>query len=291
MAPKPFDRNQSRGMLLGLAVGDAIGTTVEFSPRGSFPALTDMTGGGPFGLQAGQWTDDTSMALCLADSLVESGGWDPHDCIMRFVRWWRQGENSCTGSCFDIGITTRNALHRFEQLGDPYAGSTDPSTSGNGAIMRLAPVAIAYGSDVEAAVTAAVLQGRTTHASPECDLFADRLAKLLVTGDIGAAEDAPGRDAAEASIQSTGYVRNSWEAAVWAVRRSGSFREAVLTAANLGDDADTVAAIAGQIAGRIWGAEAIPLEWLEKLAWRERLTHLADSLHDMEPDHALPLLR
>lgn len=136
------------GALLGLAVGDAVGTTLEFRARDSYEPLTDMVGGGPFGLQPGQWTDDTSMALCLADSLLEKGMLDQTDLMERFVRWWRHGENASTGRCFDIETTTANALAKFEATGNPVAGSIDPRSAGNGSIMRLAPVAIFYRQSV-----------------------------------------------------------------------------------------------------------------------------------------------
>src|SRR5215475_16067531 len=119
----PEDR--ARGCLLGLAVGDAVGTTLEFRSRDTCPPLTDMIGGGPFGLPPGEWTDDTSMALCLADSLIENGDLDETDLMRRFVRWWRNGENSVAGLCFDIGFTTRAALSEFERSGNPRAGSRD----------------------------------------------------------------------------------------------------------------------------------------------------------------------
>ena len=104
---------RATGALLGLAVGDALGTTLEFRPRDSYPHIEDMVGGGPFRLEPGQWTDDTSMALCLADSLLADGGLDQRDLMARFVRWWQCGERSATGRCFDIGNTTRAALQRF----------------------------------------------------------------------------------------------------------------------------------------------------------------------------------
>ena len=135
-------RDRFRGCLLGLAVGDALGTTLEFRTPGTFEPIDDMVGGGPFHLQPGQWTDDTSMALCLATSLIEQGGFDASDQMQRYVRWWREGYLSSTGRCFDIGTTVRGALLRFERDGDPYAGSTDPDSAGNGSLMRLAPVAM-----------------------------------------------------------------------------------------------------------------------------------------------------
>lgn len=115
-----------RGSLLGLAVGDALGTTLEFEHPGSFTPITDMVGGGPFGLKPGQWTDDTSMALRLAESLIECRGCDPVDQLRRYCRWYREGNLSSTGSCFDIGNTTRAALQRFEQTGEPSRGPQIP---------------------------------------------------------------------------------------------------------------------------------------------------------------------
>ena len=133
-----------RGSLLGLACGDALGTTVEFKPRGSFPDVTDMTGGGPFNLKPGQWTDDTSMALCLAESLLNKGGFNAADQMGRYLNWWQWGYLSATGDCFDIGMTVREALARFQASGDPFAGSTAPYSAGNGSLMRLAPVVLFY---------------------------------------------------------------------------------------------------------------------------------------------------
>jgi ADP-ribosylglycohydrolase len=155
------------GALVGLAVGDALGTTVEFQRPGTFEPLDDMVGGGPFHLPVGAWTDDTSMALCLAESLTETGGFDPHDQMLRYLDWWRFGRWSSTGRCFDIGTTTRNALRRFEMTEQPYAGSTDPDSAGNGSLMRLSPVAIHHADDPVRAVRDAAASSRTTHGAAE----------------------------------------------------------------------------------------------------------------------------
>ncbi|NTU65174.1 MAG: ADP-ribosylglycohydrolase family protein, partial [Chloroflexi bacterium] len=165
-----------RGCLLGLAVGDALGTTLEFFPPGTFTPINDLIGGGPFHLEPGQWTDDTSMALCLATSLIEQRGFDPIDQLQRYVRWWREGYLSSTGTCFDIGSTVRSALTRFLQTREPYPGSTDPHTAGNGSIMRLAPVVLYYARQPEQAIHFAAESSRTTHGAAEaidaCRYFA-----------------------------------------------------------------------------------------------------------------------
>jgi ADP-ribosyl-[dinitrogen reductase] hydrolase len=159
-------RDRYRGCLLGLAVGDAVGTALEFESRGTLEPLTDMVGGGPFGLQPGQWTDDTSMALCLADSLLACGGFSPFDQLRRYLRWWREGYRSSTGRCFDIGTTTMEALRRFAGLGREYCGSDDPQKAGNGSLMRLAPVPMFYACQPAEAVARAADSSRTTHAAP-----------------------------------------------------------------------------------------------------------------------------
>ena len=155
-------RDRLLGSLLGLAVGDALGTAVEFQARDSFPPVTGMTGGGVFNLAPGQWTDDTSMALCIAASLTETGAYDPLDQLARFVRWYRDGYLSSTGECFDIGNRTRTAVEQFEMSGEPYRATVDGMSAGNGSLMRLAPVAMAFCDDPDAVVRLSADSSRTT---------------------------------------------------------------------------------------------------------------------------------
>jgi ADP-ribosyl-[dinitrogen reductase] hydrolase len=295
----PGERDRAIGALVGLAVGDALGATLEFQARDSYPPLTDMVGGGPFQLAPGEWTDDTSMALCLTDSLISSDGFDKRDLLERFRRWWRGGENSHNGRCFDIGITTRNALLKFERDGSVDAGSDDPDSAGNGSLMRLSPVAIRWWNDPATATSVAVRQSETTHRSPMvlqcCQVFAEILCDAISTGDRDyVLRDRPWsgshalRDVlagkwktlSRSEIGSSGYVFDSLRAALWCVGNADDFRHAVLIAANLGDDADTTAAITGQLAGALWGAEGIPSAWQTRLAWavsiRERAARLFD---------------
>lgn len=285
-----------RGALLGLACGDAVGTTVEFKPRGSFTPLSDMVGGGPFSLKAGQWTDDTSMALCLAESLVTKGDCDPHDQMTRYANWYRWGYWSSTGGCFDIGIATREALERFLRNGDPLAGNPDPRSAGNGSLMRLAPAALRYAGDDEPRLQEmAALSSRTTHGAAECldacKLFAVALNRALqgreksevlnladlqlYSPEIQQIAQGSYRDKSREQIRGSGYVVESLEAALWCFARHDNFRDAVLEAANLGDDADTTAAIAGQIAGAMWGEQGIPGEWLGRLSMADDIRQLA----------------
>jgi len=137
-------QSRRRGTLIGLAVGDALGAAVEFQPPGTFEPVVDYRSGGPHGLKPGEWTDDTSMALALADSMANVA-WDLNDQAQRYLDWRDRGRYSVNGRCFDIGITVNSALQRFQQTGDARsAGSTDERSSGNGSIMRLAPVPIRY---------------------------------------------------------------------------------------------------------------------------------------------------
>lgn len=289
-------RDRARGALLGLAVGDAVGTTLEFIPRDRDAPLQEMIGGGPFGLQPGQWTDDTAMALALADSLDQDDALDAADLMQRFVDWHERGRYSCTGKCFDIGITTRQALARWKATGNPMAGSADPSTAGNGSLMRLAPVALRHFRNRAALRDVAARQSRTTHGAAEavdaCVAFADLLADAIegatrsevlrarpgFSGAIDAIMRGSWRGRPRAAVRSSGYVAHSLEAALWSVAASGEFRGAVLRAANLGDDADTTAAIAGQLCGALNGAGGIRREWMTRLAWADQISSTADAL-------------
>ena len=275
----PFDLDAAKGTLLGLAVGDALGTTLEFSARDSLKPVTDIMGGGPFNLDPGVWTDDTSMALCLGESLIYCRGWKADDCARRFVNWRDHGYMSPTGTCFDIGNTVSAALDRFVRDGDPYAGSNDPNSAGNGGIMRLAPAVIAHHRDAMAATDVAVLQSQITHAADECDDFAFALSAFLHSGNLIDALHRLPADTSRAEVKSSGYVRDSYEAAFWAFENTDNFRECIVLAANLAGDADTVAAIAGQIAGRVYGMKGIPVAGLDKLAWREQIETMAADLY------------
>lgn len=291
-ASKAALRDRALGALIGLAVGDAVGTTLEFTKKPGRVVLNDMVGGGPFRLKPGQWTDDTAMALALADSLVERPDLNLYDLMERFVDWHEKGTYSCTGTCFDIGNQTREALYRFLDSGDPKSGSTDPAHSGNGALMRLSPVAIRHWGNRSRLREVAAEQTRTTHGSPEtidaslifAEILADAIAghplSAILSSEAAQRIERGWRDVHRAEIRGSGYVAHSLQAAAWAAARTTSFRSAVLLAANLGEDADTTAAIAGQLAGAIYGRSAIPAEWLEQLAWRQRIEAVAERLFD-----------
>jgi ADP-ribosyl-[dinitrogen reductase] hydrolase len=274
-----------------------VGTTLEFKSRDSYPLMTDMIGGGPFGLKAGEWTDDTAMALALADSLAADPKLDEADLMRRFVDWHESGMYSCTGSCFDIGITTRQALARWKKTGDPFAGSTDPQTAGNGSLMRLSPVAVSHFGNRALLRDVAARQSRTTHAAPEavdaCVAYAEALADAIegaqrsevlrarldpYAGAIGLIMAGSWRGKPRHEIRASGYVAHSLEASLWSVARTGDFKDAVLLASNLGEDADTTGAITGQLAGALYGYDAIPQSWQNRVAWGPRMRGIVAAL-------------
>jgi len=304
-------RDRCLGCLTGLVVGDALGTTLEFTSPGSFQPIGDMVGGGPFQLKPGEWTDDTSMALCLASSLVECGGFDAGDQMQRYVRWWKEGYHSSNGRCFDIGGTVRSALQRFLETGDPFSGSTDTWSAGNGSLMRLAPVPIFFASTPAEAIRLAGESSRTTHGESStidaCRYFAALLLGALSGKDRelllsslyspvsgfwetnplhpSISEIAAGSflQKEPPEIRGNGHVVRSLEAALWAFSRSNTFREGALLAVNLGEDADTTGAIYGQLAGAFYGYDAIPNSWRECLACKELIASLAHSLSEGKP--------
>lgn len=289
-----------RGCLLGLATGDAVGTNVEFQRRGSFLPVTDMVGGGPFNLKPGQWTDDTSMALCLATSLVKVGGFDAVDQMNRYCNWYEHGYLSSTGECFDIGNTVSQALYQYKTSGNPFSGSTNPRSAGNGCLMRLAPVPMFYFPDRDRILYFSGESSRTTHGAAECidasRLFGDMLFRALsgaskieilfgndpgivVSPSIQAIVNCEYRSKTVNNIRGTGYVVESLEAALWCFWTTETYEQAILAATNLGDDADTTAAICGQVAGAYYGELGIPNHWLRQLTMRNEITELADQLH------------
>jgi ADP-ribosyl-[dinitrogen reductase] hydrolase len=282
-------KDRSRGTLIGLAVGDALGAAIEFCPPGSFSPVTGYRNGGPHGLNAGEWTDDTSMALALADSIAQVG-WKLNDQAERYVAWWQNGMYSVNGRCFDIGIATRSALSRFAANRDAFAsGDRAERASGNGSIMRLAPVPMRYShlypDKIDELARLAEESSLPTHASEQClsacRYLATVLAALICGEDrrevlspdwkslrclneikplhplIQEVVTGSFRQKQPPEIRGSGWVVKSLEAALWSFHDAETFDEAVLRAVNLGEDADTTGAICGQLAGAFWGESKI----------------------------------
>lgn len=272
--------NRKKGCFYGLAIGDALGAAVEFKKPGQFAEVKSYRGFGPHGLLPGQWTDDTSMALALADSIAK--GWDIKSQLENYALWFETGKYSVNGRCFDIGTTTRSALYEFIDNGR-LISDNDPVLSGNGSIMRLAPVPIKYIGDPEI-IDYLKESSLTTHASDQCvsacvalglileGLIEGKSKESVLDKDFVSEKLDPlidkviqGSYKLGINIKGSGWVVESLEASLWAFHTSNSFEETVLKAVNLGDDADTTGAIAGQLAGAYYGFNKIPQHLIDGL--------------------------
>jgi ADP-ribosylglycohydrolase len=270
----------------------------------NFHPVNDFRGGGIFQVQPGQWTDDTSMALCLADSLIQRKQFDARDQMQRYMRWYREGYLSSAGVCFDIGSTTRESLEHFAKTGEVIAGPIADGTAGNGCLMRLAPVPMFFVSNAGSAIENGALSARTTHGARSCvdacRFFSSLLVRALqgetkrelltprswsdgepLCDEIAAVAAGSYLTKEPPQIRGTGYVVESLEAALWAFDRGGDFADCVRRAANLGHDTDTTAAITGQLAGAHYGLEAIPAKWRDELHWSAKIQGFADQLFDL----------
>ncbi len=304
-----FLKDRLNGALLGLAIGDALGAPVEFVKRGSFPDVVGYQAGGKFRLQSGEWTDDTAMALCLAQSLIDMDGFDPVDQLERYIQWLTNGYMSCTGKTVGVGKTVLRALMNYHRTNNACSLLVHEKFSGNGSLMRLAPIPIYYHSSLDAAVYYAAHSSKTTHASVIAIDVCRYLAYVLVHLFYGIAKDeffgdkfiddiyryfhddplhpeveniASGMFIAKTAddIQSSGYAIHSLEAAMWSFYHTDTFEAAILKAVNLGDDADTVGAITGQIAGAHYGKKGIASSLLKGLAHLQMIESIADGLTD-----------
>lgn len=286
--------NSFRGTLIGLAIGDALGTTNEFKTPGSFTPINDMVGGGPFNLNPGEWTDDTSMAYALGQSLIYRNGFDAKDQMDKYMAWYQHGAFSCTGKCFDIGNTIRAALERYEISNNPFSGSIDPMSAGNGSLMRVAPIILFYFNDIRNTILYAGESSKTTHGAVEAVVACRYFAAIIHAAISGVDKDViisrgyepfdyawrdfPLTDSvlqiqkgnyltkSLEELSPTGYVIDTLEAALWCFSKTDNFRDGIILAANLGGDADTIAAVYGQIAGAYYGEPDIPAEWIQSLS-------------------------
>lgn len=305
------------GCLVGLAVGDAYGTTYEFTNRKRMPVELpdDIIGGGPFNMKPGEWTDDTSMAICVAESILEKG-WDTDDQMKRYIKWWQEGYNSVTGECFDIGGATRSALSCYNMTGKFVI---DPQAAGNGVLMRLAPIPM-WTHDVEDSVfviTCCAFQSSMTHPSSqsiECSMLMGAIINKILSGEkdkmkilnfdtlldenskqmyselfeeykcvsnprIEQIKQVLYKDSPESLISGDGYCVYTLEAALWAFLSTDNFKDGLKKVVALGDDTDTTGAVYGQIAGAYYGIENIP--WVDKITWIDKIKKLAEDIYEI----------
>lgn len=308
MTPLPQDaallRDRFRGSLLGIAVGEALGAPADFLTTAQiverYGLITEMVGGGCHNLAPGETTDATDMMLCLAESLADTGGFDAQDVMDRYLAWFDTVP-------LDMSLAVRTALLSYrsgtpwdlasrrahEILGSPMAG--------NGSLMRCAPIAMCYLRDPETRRAVSQRESTLTHfdrlAGSACVAFNDLLVAAFsddLEGHVGLIADAMFdedkrvsaslREAIEAEpeeIQSSAFVLDTLCAAVWSALRAPTFEDALVRVVNLGNDADTVGAVTGALAGARYGESGIPARWLEPLCVYDRVVAVADRLVDL----------
>jgi ADP-ribosyl-[dinitrogen reductase] hydrolase len=277
------------GSLMGLAIGDALGAPVEFKKKGSFPLVDFYQDGGEFNLKSGQWTDDTSLMLCLVESFIEKKEFSLEDQMSKFYRWWKEGYMSSTGVCFDIGNTTKAALERFEATKDPMSG-LDTDKASNGALMRLAPVPLFFHDSFFASQMHTQFQCQSTHGPKSCldsaallscffykivqsDKTIERKNEIFDLADVksflhhlspeydGFITQSIYRKNPE-EINAQGLAYNTLEAALYGFYHYDNFIDGLKFVVNLGEDSDTVGAVYGQLAGAFYGLEKLPKEYI-----------------------------
>ncbi len=249
--------------IYGFAIGDALGVPYEFRTRDTFRCTT-MRGNGTWNQPTGTWSDDTSMTLATLDSLRTTGGIDPQDMMQRFYNWYAHAEYTCNGNVFDIGGTTKTAIERYARGVDALeCGGKLGRESGNGSLMRILPLAFFSCTDADVAKVSSLTHA---HATPVkfCVEYV-KIARKLLSGDsinetLGDFTGTP-----RADIRSTGYVVDTFYAALWCLANTNNYADCVLAAVNLGDDTDTIAAVAGGLAGIAYGFDSVPQEWIDAL--------------------------
>lgn len=305
-------RDSAAGVLLGLACGDALGRPVEFQQTASIQRrhgrVTEMLANGTHGQPAGTITDDTEMALCIAQSLVESGSFDPDDVAERFVEWYQSGP-------FDIGILTSTILSRlrngdaWDEAGiDEWKHLPEGSNAGNGSVMRCAPYGIAFAGEPDGLVTASRVSSAITHADPRCqwgcvilnatlagllagekqplasalELAADAPAELRTACEVVQAIEEGSGSGADLDLANSGYVVTTLQAGLYHGLTAESAEDAIVEAVMLGGDTDTIAAVAGAIAGARFGASELPDRWLQAIDETAEIRELGQQLDTME---------
>lgn len=299
-------KNLMRAILVGTAVGDALGVPVEFQPREYLKAhpVTTMLGGGTHNQEAGTWSDDTSMSLCLADALLD--GYSLTEIARKFILWSGAKVWTARGEVFDIGNTTREAIFRLKQGVAPQsAGSKDMNSNGNGSLMRILPLLpfirnMSYDERIPRIVQVSSITHRHPRSLLGCIILVE-FARLLITRRIAEAfaimqreinatmpypDELPHyhrilklsaqefKDIPESEIHSSGYVVDTLEASIWCLMNTSCYKTAVLQAVNLGADTDTTGAVTGALAAIVYGYDDIPKSWREKLANREAIIRL-----------------
>lgn len=246
-------KNEAMGMFVGLFVGDAMGAPLEFTKPNTGKPVKTMIGGGVHGMAIGEYSDDGAMALCIADAYINEKGFNASAIQRNFIDWFETGKFGTRDHAFDVGITVAGALSRVKSIGHPYTGSTDPMTSGNGCIMRMAPCIVWNRKSLSAAIADSVAQTILTHGSADSIKYTAALAHELWIGRPLVEYD----ELRDRSISNSGYVADTYASAWHSAITTSSFDDAVVDAINRGGDSDTVGAVTGMICGRLYGVDSI----------------------------------
>ena len=271
-----IDRNELlrrfRGMFWGLVVGDCLGSPIQFSDKDQHPHITEMVACPIFNTPPGYWTDDSSMAFCVADSTVRCGKYDLQDIADTFVRWYREGFWSSLPHAFDVGHATQEAIYAIEN-GSLSNGFED--SQGNGSIMRLAPSYILnYDNPVHTIMHEV---SDLTHNSEKVREVVDLMAAVLDEHMRGCRTSVKSIYGTREDVDNSGWAVSTLQAALWAFQTTETFEDGMIAAVNLGGDSDSIGAVYGQIAGAYYGFEAIPERWLSAIKDREKVSELIES--------------
>jgi ADP-ribosyl-[dinitrogen reductase] hydrolase len=274
-------QDKAIGMFMGLFIGDALGAPLEFiRPHEMTKTLTQMEGGGVHDTAEGEWTDDGAMAVAIADAYIGSKRFDPENIAMNFKMWKKTGHFGTRNYVFDIGRTCSEAIDRITPT-HPYAGSCSYSSSGNGSIMRIAPVVLANHNSMPDAVAQGVAVSLMTHGNADTIHYITAfVAELMTCSKHNAFEYLRHqRDSVNKGTINHAYI-TAWEC----VEETSTFEKALVMAVNKGYDADTVGAVTGMLAGRKYGLKGIPTRWLDKLVKKDELIDMAEKLYALGGD-------
>ena len=287
------------GSLVGLAIGDAMGAPYEFKATG-YEVKDNYITGGTHNVSVGEWTDDTSMALCLAQSLIDNDNFNAKDQMDNYLSWYEDGYFSTRDRCFDIGNTVSSALRKYKKTSEPYSGIKGDNNSGNCSLMRLAPIALRYYNKPNNLIGYAAKSSQTTHKSElavdSCIFYAQLIAGAIngFSKEKLLSKDFIKKDGLRSEVVSvingsyridklyrpTGYVINTLETALMAFYRFDNFKDGLLHVISLGDDTDTVGAVYSQLAGAYYGYSNIDQKYKKEVQKHDMIYSIAQKLYD-----------
>jgi len=274
-----MDKDKAIGMFMGLFVGDALGAPLEFMRPHEFDKVTDMIGGGVHSAEIGEWTDDGAMACCIADAYITKGKFAPQEIALNFKTWLKTGYFGTRDYRFDIGRTCFEAIENMSTE-QPYEGRTDARSSGNGSIMRIAPVVLANHNKPNTGLGEAIAVSLMTHGNADTvHYMAAFVAELHAGKQLDEFEHLI--DVDYDIRKGKGSIMHAYNVAWECVNLTFSFQDALIMAVNKGYDADTVGAVTGMLAGRHYGYSAMPKRWTNKLMKHDELLQMAETLYEM----------